>query len=193
MKVQAGRSGGFTLAEILIALGLLGVIAAFTIPKILTATGTSKATAVFKETASMVTGAMTSYKANNQLLITSGFQDFENNMNFVSKATSGTFGSLAACSATLPCLRLHSGGVLQYDTAMQFGGGGVSGAGTNAENGSIFVNFDPDGDGSLGLVTFIIRGNGRLSTRGAETTAPTYLGTATLTAQATDPAYVSWN
>ena len=40
---------GFTLAELLIALGILGVIATFTIPKILTAQQDSKKWAIFKE------------------------------------------------------------------------------------------------------------------------------------------------
>lgn len=45
---------GFTLAELLIALAILGMIATFTIPKILTAQQDSKKYAVFKETISLV-------------------------------------------------------------------------------------------------------------------------------------------
>ena len=40
---------GFTLSELLIALGILGVIATFTIPKILNSQANSQKTAVFKE------------------------------------------------------------------------------------------------------------------------------------------------
>jgi prepilin-type N-terminal cleavage/methylation domain-containing protein len=41
---------GFTLAELLIALGILGVIATFAIPKILVAQQDTKRKAVLKET-----------------------------------------------------------------------------------------------------------------------------------------------
>jgi prepilin-type N-terminal cleavage/methylation domain-containing protein len=44
------KKSGFTLAELLIALGILGVIATFTIPKILTSQASSRKTAVFRET-----------------------------------------------------------------------------------------------------------------------------------------------
>lgn len=43
------RQHAFTLAELLIALGILGVIATFTIPKILTAQQDAKKWAIFKE------------------------------------------------------------------------------------------------------------------------------------------------
>lgn len=43
------RNSGFTLAELLIALAILGVIATFTIPKVLTSQNDSKRTAVMKE------------------------------------------------------------------------------------------------------------------------------------------------
>lgn len=43
-------SRGFTLAELLIALGILGVIAAFAIPKVLSSQQDSKRKAIFRET-----------------------------------------------------------------------------------------------------------------------------------------------
>lgn len=44
------RKSGFTLAELLISLAILGIIATFTIPKILSSTDTSAKKSVFRET-----------------------------------------------------------------------------------------------------------------------------------------------
>lgn len=51
------KETAFTLAELLIALGILGVIATFTIPKILASQQNSKRTAVFRETVAAVNEA----------------------------------------------------------------------------------------------------------------------------------------
>ena len=53
---------GFTLAELLIALAILGVIATFTIPKILDSGTDSKRNAIAKEIAATVSGAYQNYK-----------------------------------------------------------------------------------------------------------------------------------
>lgn len=49
-----GTQSGFTLAELLLALVILGVVAMFTIPKILSVQNDSQRKAVFKETYSTV-------------------------------------------------------------------------------------------------------------------------------------------
>jgi len=46
------KPSGFTLAELLIALAVLGIIAAFTIPKVLTSQQSNKDSAILKETVS---------------------------------------------------------------------------------------------------------------------------------------------
>ena len=58
---------GFTLAELLIALAILGVIATFTIPKVLNSSSSSENSAIFKEAAGMVSGAMQAYQQQNSL------------------------------------------------------------------------------------------------------------------------------
>lgn len=56
---------GFTLAELLISLAILGVIATFTIPKIIKAQQDAKFNAIAKEAATMVTGAYQQYQSQN--------------------------------------------------------------------------------------------------------------------------------
>jgi len=63
MKTSSQK--GFTLAELLIALALLGVIAAFTIPKVLQATGTQENAAKLKETVSSLESAWYNMKLQN--------------------------------------------------------------------------------------------------------------------------------
>ncbi len=60
---------GFTLAELLIALALLGIIAAFTIPKVLQAAGTTEATAKIRETVSTLEQAYYGRQMQNQLTV----------------------------------------------------------------------------------------------------------------------------
>lgn len=174
---------GFTLAELLIALAILGVIATFTIPKILSTTSNGQNTAIAKEAASMVSGAFSAYTLNNGIASTVTGGALTSYMNYVSVDSSSTIGSLT-CTATAVCLKLHNGGVLQYSTSMNFNG-------TAAANG-IYFNLDPDGAGTATQATFIQFANGRLTTYTANGGAPTSGGTALTTAA--DPSYIAnWN
>ena len=180
---------GFTLAELLISLAILGVIATFTIPKIINAQSNGQNTAIAKEAASMISGAFTTYTLNNTLTTGTTAGALTQYLNYVATDTGTTYtGSggtaLQACSSTLVCLKLHNGAILQYDTASTFGGSG-------AANG-IVINLDPDGNGTQGRASFIQYYGGRLTTVGAAG-APTSSG-ATITNQTTDPAYIqNWN
>lgn len=177
------RAKGFTLAELLIALAILGVIATFTIPKILSATSSGQNTAVAKEAASMVSGAFSNYTLTYGIATGTTGGAMTSYMNYVSADSSSTIGALT-CTATAVCLKLHNGGVLQYSTSMSFGG-------TAATNG-IYFNIDPDGAGTAGQATFIQFANGRLTTYTGNGGAPTSAGTALTTAA--DPSYIAnWN
>ena len=126
---------GFTLAELLISLAILGVIATFTIPKILSSSSSGQNTAVAKEVASMVSGAFTTYTLNTSLTSGTTGGALTQYMNYVATDTSTSYtGSggtaLQQCSATWVCLKLHNGGVLQYDTGETF-------AGTASTNGIV--------------------------------------------------------
>jgi prepilin-type N-terminal cleavage/methylation domain-containing protein len=183
-------NSGFTLAELLIALAILGVIATFTIPKIIGSASNGQNTAIAKEAASMISGAYSTYTLTNGAATGIGASALTQYMNFVSAATAtdladSTSGlNLAACSATFACLRLHNGAIVQYDTAQTFGGSTV--------NHAVPFNVDPDGTGPQGAITFWQFYNGRLST-GGQAGTPTSAG-GTITTTTTDPAYLAtWN
>ncbi len=57
VRAKQRYASGFTLAELLIALALLGVIATFTIPKVLQANTDAKYNAEAKETIQMIANA----------------------------------------------------------------------------------------------------------------------------------------
>ncbi|MEB3244431.1 MAG: prepilin-type N-terminal cleavage/methylation domain-containing protein [Vampirovibrionales bacterium] len=181
---------GFTLAEILIALALLGAIAAFTIPKVLQSTGVSRASAVAKETASMVSAALGAYTLNNTLDPSDTFATLANAyLNYVKIVSDGSLtmtngsATAVACNATNPCYVMHSGALVQYSTANTFGG-------TSGSNG-IRLAIDPDGSLETEPFEAYLYANGRITTAGTGATAPTGGGSYTGTVAATDPSYIS--
>ena len=192
MKSLFKSNQGFTLAELLIALAILGVIATFTIPKILNSSQNGQNTAIAKEAASMIAGAYSSYTLNNGASAGVNAGVLTQYMNYVavqvaaapavSAATTGQ--ALQDCSATLVCIKLHNGGILQYDTAQTFGGSTTTHA--------VAFNLDPDGLGPQGRITFWQYYNGRLTT-GQQALTPTSAG-GSITTTTTDPAYLAnWN
>lgn len=188
--MKSKRVAGFTLAELLISLTILGVIATFTIPKVLNAGNASQNTAIAKEAASMVSGAFSSYQLNSSVDASTTSGLFTQYLNYVAvdtasayTATTGT--ALQTCSTTLLCLKLHNGGVLQLDAGQSFGGTGT----TNA----LYFNMDPDGNGQAGRVTFVQYISGRLTT-GQNMDAGTTTTGNTITVEPTDPTYLqNWN
>jgi len=178
---------GFTLAELLISLAILGVIATFTIPKIIGAAGSGQNTAIAKEAASMVAGAMSTYQLNNSLSTATTGGAFTPYMNYVA-VDQATATTSFTCSATVPCLKLHNGGYLQYGT-------GAFGSAATTTTDAIVFNVDPDGVGTQTAASFIQYYNGRLTTgQQASSGQTTVLATNNPTSITTDPAYIqNWN
>jgi prepilin-type N-terminal cleavage/methylation domain-containing protein len=182
---------GFTLAELLIALAILGVIATFTIPKILTSSANGQNTAIAKEAASMISAAYSTYTLNNTLTTGTTAGALTQYFNYVTTdtATSYTAGAsgdsaLAPCTASLICLKLHNGGILQYSTAQNFGG--------TTSTAAITFALDPDGLGTRGKIVFVQQYGGRTTTNGQDASFTT--SAAGVTTQATDPSYLTnWN
>jgi prepilin-type N-terminal cleavage/methylation domain-containing protein len=186
---------GFTLAELLIALVLLGLIASFTIPKVLESSTNAKYKAMGKEAAAMLSGAFQVYKMSSTVAATTGPADLTQFMNYVRVDTSGAtidnvpYNGSLTCNASAPCLRLHNGGALHFDTTHNF-------AGTAATN-AIMVEFDPDGTAtgnpSGAAVDLWVYTNGRIRTSATiETNTTTSFGSGgpdpTL-----DPPWFSWS
>jgi prepilin-type N-terminal cleavage/methylation domain-containing protein len=160
------RFQGFTLAELLIALAILGVIATFTIPKVLTAQQNQQKIAASKEVIAMLSGVYQQYTSANGYSASTSMNAMTPYMNYASVLTTGqmddtwTNNNVKDCSSGFTCLKLHNGGTLFFDNGVNF-------AGTGGSNG-IRVYFDPD---SVRLTTpesksllIILFYNGKIST-----------------------------
>lgn len=162
---------GFTLAELLIALGILAAIASFTIPKVLQAqqSGTYKANA--KEVAAAISEAYTRLQQEGNLTTNTTIGDLTPFLNYVKVRTDTMDDNYSDptlnCSGnTYDCLDLHNGGSIAYREDGSFGG--------DASTNALPIFFDPDGrvtDGTTNgpgkSVGFFIYYNGRLSERGS--------------------------
>jgi len=121
------RHAGFTLAESLIALAILGVIATFTIPKILSAQQSSKYNAAAKEAAGTLPAAYQGYYAQNGLSAGTSVGSLTQYINYVATDSTSTIdlwqtGATRACNGFYSCLRLHNRGILLYANSESFAG-----------------------------------------------------------------------
>lgn len=161
---------GFTLAELLISLAILGEIAVFTIPKILIAQQNQKFQAIGKETASMVASAFAAYQAAGLASTSTKMADLTPYMNYVSLDATSLVDYVATqtskdCSSSAVCYRLHNGAIFWFwPGGTTFGG--------SANNNALTFFVDPDGSYSGSTSTpgksaqFFLYYNGRLSNRG---------------------------
>jgi prepilin-type N-terminal cleavage/methylation domain-containing protein len=170
--MRAACLSGFTLAELLISLAILGMIATFTIPKILTSSQNSQFSAEANETAGMISAAYRQAFALGLIGTGTKPSDLTSYMNYVKVDTtseidqeySSPWGAGQYCDANNKCLVLHNGAkLLIWDDGGDFGGSNP----TNA----IYFDFDPDGkvtdgttDGPGKSVEFILYYNGRITT-----------------------------
>jgi prepilin-type N-terminal cleavage/methylation domain-containing protein len=156
------RPQGFTLAELLIALAILGEIATFTIPKVLSSQQNGTKNAQAKETAAMIAGAYQQAQLQGIVTTSTRMSDLTPYMNFVAVDTTSSVDSFPpsvgsfSCNAA-GCLRLHNGALLY-----------LSPASFSTTSGATTVILDPDaqvtnqGD-SLALYLYY---NGRMATIG---------------------------
>jgi prepilin-type N-terminal cleavage/methylation domain-containing protein len=160
---------GFTLAELLIALSILGVIATFTIPKVLQSQQNGKYNTMAKEAIATISQAYQMYIHDHSLSTNTKVSDFIPYLNYI-KETSQQVDSILAwgtahCgSPPERCLILHNGGVLHFWDSDTFGG--------TATTNAILFEFDPDGtkngqpDGSGHAIMFFLYYNGKIRTYG---------------------------
>ena len=150
---------GFTLAELLIALLILGVIATFTIPKVLQSQQNNRNIATAKEVVSMLSGSYEVYKLNGTASATTSTGDMSPYMNYVAVDTTSNFDGVAPCNfAGSECLKLHSGGLLfiGVPAGNDFGG-------TSATD-YLAVFYDPEPNQNGNAITFALYYNGRITT-----------------------------
>jgi type II secretory pathway pseudopilin PulG len=181
-------------------LAILGVIATFTIPKILSSFHRQDWNAKALEAAAMIADAYTAYKRDHLVSATTGMSDLIPYMNYVNIVNTGGINyspgsGFIPCAGLYVCLQLHNGGILLSNTVTTFGG-------TNNLNG-IYFYFDPDGqytDGSTSKdnasVLLFLYYNGLI--RSWETLQPgsmcsTGCGLGLYADPAAEPSWFHWN
>lgn len=187
---------GFTLAELLVCLAILGLIAVFTIPKVLTTQRDSRYSAQAKEVASMISGAYDAYKQRYTPNSNTSGGDLTAFMNYASVDAVSTIDVFQTATTRLcdgvgyQCVRLHNGGMLLWASS-----GFMGTATTNA----IYFYYDPDGQVTDGTtngpgksVVFWLYYNGRITSY-ANISANTVYGGGTVGPNsAYDPPWFQW-
>ncbi len=189
---------GFTLAELLIALAILGVIATFTIPKILVAQQAQQNKAVVKEAIGMVSAAYQQAQLAGVVNSNTRLSDLLPYMNYSKLDTALVVDSIPGwagdtCSGSRPCIILHNGAVLLIeDTYFN---------GTNTTNCVQFL-IDPNGkqdilttaDGPGKSIQFNMYYDGFITTRGQSKPNSCHSGYCNYGGNPVyDPAWFSWN
>ena len=193
------RCYAFTLAELLIALLILGVIATFTIPKVLQSQQSSQSKAVAKEVAGMISGAYQAYSLDNQPVAGTRPSHLTPYFNYVKFDTATLLvdghplANGFSCSATEPCIILHNGAVVQLQNQT---------FGSTAATSVIQFRMDPDGkyggvnpapDVAGSSVQFELYYNGFLTTRG-QVKPNSYTSSGLLNSNTGyDPFWFDWN
>lgn len=138
------RKSGFTLTELLAVLAILGIIATFTIPKILHSSSESQWNASAKEMISAVSQAYLAYRGEFGTDASIQPGDLTPYLNYVELITSAHSidhvpgGGKMDCKASQYCLKMHNGGILLYNTGNFFGNA--------TANNFIFFVYDPDAE-----------------------------------------------
>jgi prepilin-type N-terminal cleavage/methylation domain-containing protein len=171
LAMVRNRFNAFTIAELLIALVILAVIATFTIPKVLSSQQNSSWNASTKEIMAAVTNARSILQANGLLNANTRMADITPYLNYVSVDTTSVIdqqynaATVSLDCSTASCLKFANGGVMRYSANAYF-------AGTDTTN-ALWFEFDPDGrvtdgttNGAGKAINFRIYYNGKVRTRG---------------------------
>jgi len=194
------RLTGFSLAELLIALAIMGVLMTFTVPALIGSANSNlsgKQSAMAKDVAYMLVSAYEQYRQANPTVSTNTTGGaLTPYMNFVKTDTSSVIdthpndgGNVSrTCSATQMCLKLHNGGILMLNQE--------SFAGTATTN-TIQFTFDPNAsalssgtaDGPNKAVQFELYYDGTVRTRGNAKSGTAHSMSGGFSACSCDPAW----
>jgi prepilin-type N-terminal cleavage/methylation domain-containing protein len=189
---------GFTLAELLIALGILGIIATFTIPKILNAQRNNAKVAATKEVMATLATAFQQHKLNGLVTVDTHPNDLLSKyFNYVTlDSTSavdmypGGGAGLMCSTGTATCYRLHNGGLVRpWNCTL----GNVTDPAY-----AIAILFDADGvyTGDEDSVRIFVHSNGQVQTEGTATAGTTIDCSSPIVSAGPDPtkdpSWFSW-
>ena len=156
---------GFTLAEMLIALALIGIIAALLIPKLLGSTNGNAKRSTVLQSAMAITHALEDYSeggTTNSIKASTSATSLMPYFNYIEVVTTGNLDGTEAngpgggestwdCASEITCLRMHSGGYLGFLNG-GFGNSANPGApttGNPTDLNSIWLLVDTDGSPSI--------------------------------------------
>lgn len=137
---------GFTIVELLIALTIMGAIAAFTIPKVVNGINSNDYKYRVQMAAAMISTAYNKAQMDNAITITTKPSDLTPYMSYVKYSTTGSIDSnynmtgSYSCSTTYPCVTLHNGTVIRFYDPDPFG---------SLTTPSYAIIFQVDADGVL--------------------------------------------
>ncbi len=191
---------GFTLAELLSALAILGVIATFTIPKVLTASQASQHNSQAKDVAAMITQAYSQYQleTGGSYMQSDGLLPYFNyvrndNTSMLDTDSHNPVGVDADCSGGgIQCLVLHGGGTLYFYNTVSL---------CNDATTAIPYYFDPDGTNgdAFQAITIYLYDNSYMTTGRYIKSSTRYGYNSSATCSATvnpnagsDPSWFSW-
>jgi len=125
MAIIRNSNTGFTLAELLIALMILGEIATFTIPKIIIAQQNQTFNARTKEDIASMSAIYQQYITRNGASSSLSLSSLNSYLNYTSLASSGLIdavpGSTSLDCSAWKCYRLANGSTLAFDSGQTFG------------------------------------------------------------------------
>ena len=165
---------GFTLAELLTVLAVLGIIATFTIPKVLTSTRNAQWKAMAKESASMFSDAFQQYKLSQTVDAYTSGADIIAGINTFKRETTisvdgvpnfPAFPTYDCAASHIYCYRMHNGAVVVTDE-QGFGEDNLPGFAANPNQFADWLLIDPDGKvtGNKDSTEFWLYANGKLRT-----------------------------
>jgi prepilin-type N-terminal cleavage/methylation domain-containing protein len=195
--IVSNRAVGFTLAELLIALSVLGVISVFSIPKIVASGQNNAKNAATREIISVLSQGFMKLKQEGKITINTRPDDIltAGELNYAREMTSGLIDrapgqpDVDCADIVHRCYQLHNGGVVLLHKTATFMG--------TAANDAITFWFDPDGTYSGSLtgpgkgILLLIYFNGRITTMSGISN-PTNTVWGSLTPSAQEPEWFSW-